>query len=116
MIRSVAGDEFVEKSRGDVGIQTGDKAGARANEVCLDVFEVGGAVAPQGIGGDGAPRVVDVTEGETVIVGDVVVDADEFFPPGRGKRNGLDESGNGSASAAANQSEITVGGVGMGNQ
>ena len=77
----VAGDEFIEQSRREIGVQAGDKAAARTDEICVDVFKAG-AISPKRILSLRLPRIVDVAEREAVLVINVVIDADEFFALG----------------------------------
>ena len=91
MIGGIAGHELIQQRRRHIRGQARDEAGARANEVGIDVVEAGGSNAPERIGHYGLPGVVDVPEGQAIVVVDVVVDADQLFAPSGGKRDGLGE-------------------------
>ena len=88
MIGRIAGNEFVEQCRRDIRVQPGHEAGSGADEVGVDVLKAG-TIPPEGIFRLGLPGIMDVAERQAMIVGDVVVNADQFFPPGFRKRNGL---------------------------
>ena len=85
----IAGNKFIQKGGSDVGVQAGDEAGARSAEIGLHV-RIACAIAPEWIGMDGLPGIVDVAEGQAIVVGNVVVDANQLFPPGSGFRDGCE--------------------------
>jgi hypothetical protein len=68
MVGGVAGDELIEERRSNVGVQARDKTCAGTDEVGLDVLKTRRTVAPKGIRDDGAPGIVDITEGKAVVV------------------------------------------------
>ena len=80
MVGGIAGDKFVEQGGREVGVEASHETGSGTNKVCAHIG-VAGAVAPQRRGIDGAPRIVNVAEGEAIVVGEVVVNADEFLAP-----------------------------------
>ena len=82
MVGGIAGDEFIEKGGGDVSVEAGHEARPRPDEIRLYALKLRRAVSPQGIRHNGAPGIVNVAEGQTVIVRKVVVDADQLFTPG----------------------------------
>src|ERR1700730_5088591 len=104
MIGRKAGHELIEQSRTKVGIQASNKARARTNEIGVDVVETLAAVAPQGIGDNSGPGIVDVAEGQALIIRKIVINADQFFAP---SCRGGDGAGDGG--------KTTAGGVGGGN-
>src|ERR1035438_252804 len=91
MVGGVASHEFIQKSGCDIGRETRHETRARANKVGVDVVKAGGSHAPKRIGVNRRPGIVDIAERQTIVVGDVVVDADQLFAPSGGKRDRLGE-------------------------
>jgi len=85
MVGGVTGDELVQQGRREVGGEASHKTGAGAHEVGLNVVKTA-AIAPQRVGVDGFPGVVDVAESQTLGVREVVVHANQLFAPGGGQR------------------------------
>jgi len=75
VIGRIAGNEFIEQCWSDIGIEARDKACAWPDKVGLYVLKVGSTVSPKRIRHDGRPRIVNVTERQTIVVGQVVIDA-----------------------------------------
>src|SRR5208283_6058512 len=74
-------DEFVEQSGRNGAGKACDYADSRSVESGLDGGERGGI--PNGPRLNRVPRIVDVAEGDAIVLVDIMVDTDEFFAPTR---------------------------------
>ena len=92
VVGGVAGDKFVHQRGSNVGVQARHKARARPDEIRVNIGEAG-AIAPQRVGGDGLPGIVDIAERHAFVAGDVVIDAHQLLAPGGGQRDDLCEAG-----------------------
>ncbi len=80
MVGGVAEYEFIQQSGRESRRQAGQHADARSGKGCLDGGEAGG-IGPQRNLLHGIPRVVDVVETDTFLVGNVVVEPQQFLAP-----------------------------------
>src|SRR5580692_10415153 len=118
VVGGVAGNELIQQSRRSRRCDSSHHAYARPVEVGLNSGK-SGAVSPQGHRIILVPRIVDVTKCGPDFIVDVVIDAEEFFPPGcwEGGRKiptvgtdirGPDEALNGSATRAVRRRQLLV--------
>src|SRR5581483_4777989 len=79
VICGVARNEFVEQTRGNGASQASNHAHSGTGKEGLRGWEAGRV--PDGTRLEGCPRIVDVAESQALVVGDVVIDPNQFFAP-----------------------------------
>ena len=81
MVGRVASDKFVQQVRFDCRSQANDKTGCRPHKVGVGIVKRIVVNAPERTLIDGRPRIVDVSYRQPLVLGKVLVYADQFFPP-----------------------------------
>src|SRR5690349_5530465 len=85
MIVRIAGDEFIEQGRRKIGSKSRHETCGGADEIGVRVIEGVAVLAPEGTLVDRSPSVVDIAEREALVIGEVVIHADQLFAPVGGK-------------------------------
>src|SRR6516225_6570230 len=81
MVSGVASDKLIQQCRRNTGGQTSHEATCRPIERGVGIVEGVVIHTPKRALIDGAPTVVDVAEGQALTFREIVIHADQFFPP-----------------------------------